>query len=278
MRRLGHIISHIQPKDSSVLSFSLTSGLDRKRFEGQVAVVTGGANGIGYGISERLSLEGANVILLDFAKDALESATKKLKAKGLTVSGYTVDVTDEKQIEQVFKSIERDHGRLDVLVQAAGITGKTGIKTQDVDLKDFQKVFAVNTTALFLGAKAALPIMVKRNYGRIVNVASVAGKEGNAGMLAYSASKAAVIALTKVIGKEYAETGITCNALAPAVVRTAMVDAMPEIQVKYMTDKIPMKRCGTLDEIAGIVAFIASPEASFTTAFTFDATGGRATY
>jgi len=278
MRRLGHIISHIQLKDSSVLSFSLTSGLDRKRFKGQVAVVTGGANGIGYGISERLGLEGANVILLDFAKDALESATKKLKAKGLTVSGYTVDVTDEKQIEQVFKSIERDHGRLDVLVQAAGITGKTGIKTQDVDLKDFQKVFAVNTTALFLGAKAALPIMVKRNYGRIVNVASVAGKEGNAGMLAYSASKAAVIALTKVIGKEYAETGITCNALAPAVVRTAMVDAMPEIQVKYMTDKIPMKRCGTLDEIAGIVAFIASPEASFTTAFTFDATGGRATY
>jgi len=120
--------------------------------------------------------------------------------------------------------------------------------------------------------------MLEKNYGRIVNIASVSGKDGNAGMLAYSTSKAAVIGMTKVMGKEYAETGITVNCVAPAVVRTAMVDALPEEQVKYMTDKIPMKRCGTIDEIAGLCAFIASPEASFTTAFCYDATGGRSTY
>lgn len=120
--------------------------------------------------------------------------------------------------------------------------------------------------------------MLKSNYGRILHIASIAGKEGNAGMLAYSASKAAVIGMTKVQGKEYAETGITINALAPAVIRTPMVDAMPEQQVTYMTDKIPMKRCGTLDEVAAIALYILSPENSFTTGFTFDLSGGRATY
>jgi NAD(P)-dependent dehydrogenase (short-subunit alcohol dehydrogenase family) len=120
--------------------------------------------------------------------------------------------------------------------------------------------------------------MLKNNYGRILHIASIAGKEGNAGMLAYSASKAAVIAMTKVQGKEYAETGITINALAPAVIKTALVEAMPESQVKYMTDKIPMKRCGTMEELANMVAFIVSAENSFTTGFTFDLSGGRAVY
>jgi len=278
MQRLGRIVSHIQAPDSTLTSGSSTSIDGSQRFKGQVAAITGAAAGIGYAVAERLGQEGAHVILLDFAKDPLADATKKLKGKGIQVTPYELNVTDEKQVEKVFKAIEKDLGRLDILVQSAGVTGKTGIKTQDVDLQDFQRVFAINTTALFLGARAALPIMLKHNYGRIVNIASIAGKEGNAGMLAYSASKAAVIGLTKVIGKEYAETGITCNALAPAVVRTAMVDAMPEAQVKYMTDKIPMKRCGDLNEIASIISWIASPEASFTTAFTFDATGGRATY
>merc|ERR1712151_394476 len=137
----------------------------------------------------------------------------------------------------------------------------------------------VNVKGIFVMCRSVLPAMKKQNYGRIINIASVAGKEGNAGMLAYSTSKAGVIGLTKVIGKEYAESGdITCNAIAPAVVRTEMVAAMPPQQVKYMTDKIPMKRTGTLEEIASMVAFIASPECSFTTGFTFDATGGRATY
>jgi 3-oxoacyl-[acyl-carrier protein] reductase len=130
----------------------------------------------------------------------------------------------------------------------------------------------------YLATKYAIPIMLKNNYGRILHIASIAGKEGNAGMLAYSASKAAVIGMTKVQGKEYAETGITINALAPAVIQTAMVDAMPAEQVRYMTDKIPMKRPGTLHEIAGMALYIISPQNSFTTGFTFDLSGGRATY
>jgi len=276
MRRLGPILSHIDSKNITVAYG--TTAFDGKSLKGQVAVVTGAASGIGYAISEHLGLKGANVVLLDLAKDQLNSAIEKLRTKQLNVAGFSVDVTDEKQVEEVFQTIDKDYGRLDILVQSAGVTGKTGIKTPEVEVKDFQKVFAVNTTAIFLGCKFAIPIMLKRNYGRIVNLASIAGKEGNAGMLAYSSSKAAVIGLTKVIGKEYAETGITCNALAPAVVRTAMADALPEAQLKYMTDKIPMKRCGTLEEIAAMVAFIASPQASFTTGFTFDATGGRATY
>jgi 3-oxoacyl-[acyl-carrier protein] reductase len=169
-------------------------------------------------------------------------------------------------------------GGVDVLVQSAGITGATKINTQDVDPKNFDLVMAVNCTGVFLGCRAVLGHMSAKGSGRVINIASVAGKEGNAGMLAYSTSKAAVIGMTKVMGKEYATTGVTVNAVAPAVVQTAMVDAMPDEQVKYMTDKIPMRRTGKIDEIAALVEFIASPEASFTTGFTFDATGGRATY
>jgi len=189
-----------------------------------------------------------------------------------------VDVSDYKQVEEAMQSIHKALGRIDVLVACAGITGKTNLKSHEVDIHDFQRVFNVNINGVFYCCKAALPFMLAKNYGRIVNIASIAGKEGNAGMLAYSSSKAAVIGLTKVLGKDYAETGITCNAVAPAVVRTAMVNALPEQQVKYMTDKIPMKRCGTIQEIASLVAFITSKEASFTTGFTWDATGGRATY
>jgi 3-oxoacyl-[acyl-carrier protein] reductase len=174
--------------------------------------------------------------------------------------------------------IVAEFGRIDILVNSAGVTGRTGIKTHEVEFDNFKFVFDVNVNGCFLTSRAVLPVMVSQGYGRILHIASIAGKEGNAGMLAYSASKAAVIGLTKVQGKEYAENGITVNALAPAVIRTAMVDALPESQVTYMTDKIPMKRCGTLEEIANIATFIVSPGASFTTGFTFDMTGGRATY
>src|SRR5690606_18652857 len=160
--------------------------------------------------------------------------------------------------------VER-YGRIDILVNSAGITGKTNIQSHEVDSENLQAVFDVNFFGSFFMAKYALPHMLSRNYGRILHIASIAGKEGNAGMLAYSASKAAVIGMVKVQGKEYAETGITVNGLAPAVVQTALVDAMPEQQVKYMTDKIPMKRCGTLQEVANLVAYIVSPDNSFTT-------------
>ena len=245
------------------------------QFKDQVAIITGGASGIGFAVAQKLISEGAKVVIVDQQKAPLTKAAKQL---GANASAVVLDVTNEAAVTKAVNKIAKQHGRIDILVNSAGVTGKTNVKTHEVELDNFNFVFAVNVTGSFLMARAVLPHMLKRNYGRIVHIASVAGKEGNAGMLAYSASKAAVIGMTKVQGKEYAETGITVNAFAPAVIRTAMVDALPEAQVNYMTDKIPMKRCGTLDECAHMITFIASPGASFTTGFTFDMTGGRATY
>ena len=245
------------------------------QFTDQVAIITGAAAGLGFAIAERLASEGAKVALLDLQKGPLQKAVKQI---GAQAKAYALDVTNEKQVTKTINQIAKQFGRVDILVNSAGVTGKTGIKTHEVGFDDFKFVFEVNVNGCFLTSRAALPHMLKRNYGRILHIASIAGKEGNAGMLAYSASKAAVIGMTKVQGKEYAETGITVNAFAPAVIRTAMVEALPEEQVKYMTDKSPMKRCGTLEEVANLCTFIVSPGASFTTGFTFDMTGGRATY
>ncbi|MCI0388325.1 MAG: SDR family oxidoreductase [Acidobacteria bacterium] len=244
-----------------------------EQFKDQVAVITGGASGIGLAIAKKLSSEGASLALIDLTPDALLSAPMPV---GKTA--FVCDVTNEDQVKTVMNQIAEQFGRIDILVNSAGVTGKTNIKSHEVELGDFRFVFEVNVVGSFLTSRAVLPHMLKRNYGRILHIASISGKEGNAGMLPYSASKAAVIGMAKVQGKEYAETGITVNALAPAVIRTAMVEALPEEQVKYMTDKIPMRRCGTLEEIAHLAAFIVSPGASFTTGFTFDMTGGRATY
>lgn len=246
-----------------------------KPFENQVAVITGAASGIGFSIAKKLIGEGAKIALLDLGADRLSAAEKEL---GAATAAFECDVTNEQQVEQVIGQVAEKFGRIDILVNSAGTTGKTNIKTHEVDLANFRFVFEVNVVGCFLTSRAVLPLMLKQNYGRILHIASIAGKEGNAGMVAYSASKAAVIGMTKSQGKEYAEAGITVNALAPAVIRTAMVEALPEEQVRYMTDKIPMKRCGSLDEIANLAAYIVSPGASFTTGFTFDMTGGRATY
>lgn len=247
-------------------------------FAGQVCVVTGGAQGIGFGVAQHLGKLGARVALFDMQAPKLAEAVAALAAEGVTAMHFALNVSSEEEWAAGVAAVLAQFGRLDALIQCAGVTGKTGIKAHEVEPANFDFVMSVNARGIFLGCRAVLPVMVAANYGRIVNIASVAGKEGNAGMLAYSASKGAVIALTKTIGKDYAETGITCNAVAPAVVRTAMVDAMPAEQVKYMTDKIPMKRCGTITEIAELIAFVASKSCSFTTGFTFDATGGRATY
>jgi 3-oxoacyl-[acyl-carrier protein] reductase len=244
-------------------------------FNGQVAIVTGAASGLGLAIAKKLHAEGAAVALLDLNDAALQTAAKEV---GSNAVAFAVDLTKQEQVESVVRQIAERFGRVDVLVNSAGVTGATNIKSHEVDPANLRFVFDVNFMALFFTSRAVLPFMLKQNYGRILHIASVAGKEGNAGMLAYSASKAAVIGMTKVQGKEYAETGITVNALAPAVIQTPMVDAMPPEQVKYMTDKIPMKRCGTLDEIAHMATFIVSPGTGFTTGFTFDMTGGRATY
>jgi len=245
------------------------------QFKDQVAIITGGASGIGFATARKLLATGARLAIVDLNPDALQSAAK---SAGENASAFACDVTSEDQVEAVVGQIAERFGRIDILINSAGVAGKTNIKSHEVELSDFRFVFEVNVVGSFLTSRAVLPHMLKRNYGRILHIASISGKEGNAGMLAYSASKAAVIGMTKVQGKEYAETGITVNALAPAVIRTAMVEALPEEQVKYMTDKIPMKRCGTLEEIASLAAFIVSPGASFTTGFTFDMTGGRATY
>jgi 2-dehydro-3-deoxy-L-rhamnonate dehydrogenase (NAD+) len=246
-----------------------------EQFKDQVAIITGGASGIGLAIAKKLSGEGASVAMIDLNPSVLQSAVKSV---GGTAYASVCDVTNEDQVKLVVDQIAERFGRIDVLVNSAGVTGKTNVKSHEVGLGDFRFVFEVNVVGSFLTSRAVLPHMLKQHYGRILHIASISGKEGNAGMLAYSASKAAVIGMAKVQGKEYAETGITVNALAPAVIRTAMVEALPEEQVKYMTDKIPMKRCGTLEEIASLAAFIVSPGASFTTGFTFDMTGGRATY
>ena len=241
----------------------------------QVAIVTGAASGLGTAIAKRLSDEGARVALCDMNQGAVTMLADELKAG---CRPYSVDLTHEVAVGKTIGQIMNDFGRIDVLVNSAGITGETNIKSHEVNTENLRMVFDVNFMGSFFTSKEVLPHMLKQRYGRILHIASIAGKEGNAGMLAYSASKAAVIGMTKVQGKEYAELGITVNALAPAVILTPMVSAMPEAQVKYMTDKIPMRRCGTLEEVANLVAWIVSPQNSFTTGFTYDLSGGRATY
>ena len=257
------------------LKFALTAASRTNGFDGQVAVVTGAASGIGLAIARKLLHEGAMVVLIDFNKKGLETEFSKYKTK---CTAFAVDVTIEKIVNKTIDQVIQQNGKIDILINCAGITGNVDILSHNVSSEDLHKVFEVNFMSSFYMAKAILPHMVKMNYGRILHMASIAGKEGNAGMLAYSASKAAVIGMTKVQGKEYAETGITINALAPAVIQTPLVDALPERQIKYMVDKIPMKRCGTLEEVANLVAYIVSKENSFTTGFTFDLSGGRATY
>ena len=239
----------------------------------RVCLITGGADGLGFALAQRLNTAGEITCLLDLSEARLTAARQEL---GERCETFVVDMTNETEVLRIVSAIAEKFGRIDVLVNCAGITGQTGIKSHEVPTDNFDKVYAVNVKGTFLACKAVLPHLLARRQGRILNVASIAGKEGNAGMLAYSTSKAAVIGLTKVMGKEYAETGVTINALAPAVIRTALVDNLPETQIKYMTDKIPMRRCGTLEEFAAMAEFIISPANSFTTGFTFDLTGGRA--
>lgn len=248
------------------------------RFHGQVAIVTGGADGLGRGITERLAKEGCKVAIFDFNTVTMSKTKEVFEAEGIFIEIFQVDVSQEESVKSGIASVVDKFGRLDIMINCAGIVGPNGKKIADVSVEDFDKVYQVNLRGSFNVTKHSIPHMEKNNYGRILLIASIAGKEGNAGMTAYSTSKAGVIGLTKAVGKEYAETNITCNCLAPAVIRTAMVDGMDPVQVKYMTDKIPMKRCGTISEVASTACWIVSKEASFNTGFCFDLTGGRATY
>lgn len=244
-------------------------------FQQQTGIVTGAASGLGRAIAICLSEKGVKLALFDKDAERLASTAAALPGE---YSINPVDITDEAQVRSAVADVTARWGRIDLLVNSAGITGKTNIKSHDVDTENLLAVWKVNFLGSWFMSKYVLPVMLQHNYGRILHIASIAGKEGNAGMLAYSSSKAAVIGMTKVQGKEYATTGITINAMAPAVIRTALVDAMPEEQVRYMTEKIPMQRCGTLDEAADMALYIVSPSNSFTTGFTFDLSGGRATY
>jgi NAD(P)-dependent dehydrogenase (short-subunit alcohol dehydrogenase family) len=244
-------------------------------FSGHVAIVTGAASGIGLAIAHKLLSMEAQVILFDLNEENLHAAFDQYETK---VDIVGISVTEEEHVQAAIAAAIEKYKKIDILINCVGITGVTNIKSHEVESENLHKVMEVNFMSCFYTSKWVLPNMIQNKYGRILHIASIAGKEGNAGMLAYSASKAAVICMAKVQGSEYAEMGITVNALAPAVIQTPLVDAMPEVQVKYMTDKIPMKRCGTLEEAANMAAYIVSPQNSFTTGFTFDLSGGRARY
>jgi NAD(P)-dependent dehydrogenase (short-subunit alcohol dehydrogenase family) len=243
---------------------------------GKNAVVTGGAQGIGRAIVERFLDSGATIAIWDRDKELGAQAASELKSRGRVVA-IAVDVTQYGEIEKARDATLQALGRIDVLVNNAGITGPN-VTTWEYPVEAWQNVMRVNLEGPFLCCKAIVPLMIAQNYGRIVSIASVAGKEGNPNAPAYSASKAGVIALTKSLGKELANYDISVNCVTPAAAKTAMFEQMTQSHIDYMLSKIPRGRFVTVDEIAAIVAFCASADCSFTTGAVFDISGGRATY
>ena len=242
-------------------------------FAGRRAVVTGGAAGIGLAVASRLAASGAKVTLWDRDEAALAQAANKVGG----ALAQALDVTDDRAVEEAARVAAERLGGIDVLVCSAGITGPN-TTTWEYPVDAWRRVFDVNVHGLFYCNRAVVPIMRKGGYGRIVNIASVAGKEGNPNAPAYSASKAAVIGLTKSLGKELAKTEIRVNCVTPAAVRTAIFDQMTQQHIDFMLSKIPLGRFGTVDEIAALVCWLASEDCSFATGAVFDASGGRATY
>ena len=241
-------------------------------------VVVGAGSGIGRAAAAFLGGQGVAVACLDRAAAAAEETAARIRADGGAALALAADVTADETVDAALDRVETELGQIHGLVNCAGVTGRTNIKGHEVEMDDFDLVYRINLRGAMVVSKAVLPRMLRHGYGRLLHIASIAGKEGNAGMAAYSATKAGLIGLVKSLAKDYAETGVTINALAPAVIRTPLVEVLPEATVKYMTDKIPMKRCGTLEEAARMIAWIVSPACSFTTGFTFDLSGGRATY
>ena len=241
--------------------------------QGQVAIVTGGGQGIGEGIATRLSQAGACVAILDANGASAEEVALHVKGVGLQC-----DVSSASSVKQAIEEVRQQFGPIQILVNNAGITGRT-VPLWELEESDLDKVYAVNLKGVFLTCRAVIPEMLAQGYGRILNVASIAGKEGNPTLIPYSSTKAAVIGLTKALAKEVASKGnITVNAISPAVIRTKILDTMAKETVQYMISKIPMGRTGTVEEIAALVHFLVSRESSFTTGQCYDISGGRATY
>jgi NAD(P)-dependent dehydrogenase (short-subunit alcohol dehydrogenase family) len=236
------------------------------RFSDRVALVTGAASGIGAAAARRLQAEGARVATLDLQAAGIEGA--------LALTG---DVSTSSEVEAAVAAVTSSLGPIDVLVCSAGIAGAS-LHTEDVSDDEWKRVLAVNTNGVFWCNRAVAPGMAERGYGRIVNVASIAGKEGNPMAAAYSASKAAVIALTKALGKDFAGKGVSINCIAPAVIETAMLEGLSQHHLDYMVERIPMGRMGTADEVAALICWLASEECSFSTGAAYDISGGRAVY
>ncbi len=244
------------------------------RFAGQVAVVTGGVSGIGFAVAQRLVAEGARLAVWDVNAEALAAASARL---GTQVHTVALDLADADAVQAAADGTARALGRIDILVASAGITGPNG-PAWEYPVEAWKRVMDVNVNGVFYCNRAVVPHMLAGGYGRIVNIASVAGKEGNPNASAYSTSKAAVIGLTKSIGKELAKTNVRVNCVTPAAVRTPIFDQMTQEHIDFMLSKIPIGRFGTVAEVASLICWLASDEASFSTGAVFDVSGGRATY
>jgi 2-dehydro-3-deoxy-L-rhamnonate dehydrogenase (NAD+) len=243
------------------------------RFEGRTAVVTGGGSGLGKASAARIVAEGGKVVLWDLNPDALKTAAQEIGATHV----IALDVADPDAVAAAAAESAKVLGRIDILVASAGITGAT-VPVHEFPIDSWKRVVDINLNGVFYCSRAIVPFMLENGYGRIVNVASVAGKEGNPNASAYSASKAGVIGLTKSLGKELAGKGVIANSLTPATFESPILEQLPQSQVDYMRSKIPMGRLGEVEESAAMVCFMASDECSFTTASTFDTSGGRTTY
>ena len=244
--------------------------------KGKRAIVTGAARGIGFAIAERLLQSGATVTLWDIELPNLGKAQADLKSAG-NVFSVEVDVTQENSIKRGVELTYEHMGDVEILINNAGITGGNAT-VWDMGITEWQKVLDIDLTGVFLCCRALAPRMMSKGYGRIVNIASIAGKEGNPNAAHYSAAKAGVISLTKSLGKEMVETGVLCNCVTPAVIETPMLDQMTDQHKNYMVSKIPLNRMGKPEEVAALVAWLASEDCSFSTGAVFDISGGRATY
>jgi len=254
------------------------SAFERNTFDNQVIVITGAASGLGKAAAQLITSRGATVICLDLNQAGLDKSCSAIKAAGGVCESEILDVSDQAAVFKVIADIQSKHKRIDALINCAGYPGPTTEFVEDIKWPDYEKVMAVNLYGAIWLTQAVLPIMKSQKYGRIVQVASIAGKEGNPKMAPYNTSKSGLIGFVKGVAKEVATMGITVNALAPAVIKTPINENTSEEMLKYMVAKIPAGRLGEVDEVAEIISFMASKACSFTTGFTFDISGGRATY